>query len=384
MRPTAPVAEPAAPVAEPAADRPASAEQPPTDPWDRYGWVMGAIWLVFLAFPVVGSVQSDLAIGWRVASVTSIVAFAAVYVVGFVLIDRFATTADLQRFGWRWLLLLASLCVVPAVVIGAEALGMLPFMVAFAMFSIDLRFAIALSVAAIGAAIAIPYALGTLNELWFFVLIVALVAVSTGFVRFIEDRQITYRALSKEVTIVSERERVARDVHDVLGHSLTVITVKSELARRLLDVDPERAKAELDDVMALSRTALAEVRATVSGLRVARLDVELEAAAAALGGADIAADLPADPSVADPRHRIVLAWVLREAVTNVVRHSGASRCTVTLRPNGILVEDDGAGLAGVPEGNGLRGLRERVASVGGRLDIGSGVGGSGTRLEVTL
>src|SRR5690606_543184 len=125
-----------------------------------------------------------------------------------------------------------------------------------------------------------------------------------------------------------ERERVARDVHDVLGHSLTVVSVKAELAERLVDVDPARARAELVEIQSLTREALAEIRATVSGLRVARLGDELVAARTALTGAGIEADLPENPDVVDPRHRIVVAWVLREAVTNVVRHSGATRCTV--------------------------------------------------------
>ena len=144
------------------------------------------------------------------------------------------------------------------------------------------------------------------------------------------DRGEDYERMSRDLAIVEERERVARDVHDVLGHSLTVVTVKAELAERLVDLDPERAKGELAEIQALSRQALAEIRATVGGLRVARLGDELASARTALAGAGIEAHVPDDPGAVDPRHRTVLAWVLREATTNVVRHSDADACWVEL------------------------------------------------------
>lgn len=356
----------------------------PVDPWERYGWVMGAIWLVFLAFPLIESFQADTAPLWRAASVLAIVAFAAVYVWGFIRFDTFDSWTQVQGFGVRVLVALALLTVVPALVIGTEALGMLPFLVAFAMFSLAVRIALAFGVAMLVVAVLVPLALGTMDVDWFFLVIVGLVFASTAIVRVLEERGSVHRELTQQMTIVSERERVARDVHDVLGHSLTVVTVKAELARRLVDVDPARAKHELDQIQSLTRTALAEIRATVAGLRVARIDDELASAAVALAGSGIEAELPDDPSVVDPRHRIVLAWVLREAVTNVVRHSGARRCVVRLESAGLLVEDDGVGRSVSTDGNGLRGVRERVTAAGGELVVGPGTGGSGTRLEVSL
>lgn len=362
----------------------AEPDEAPQDPWERYGWVMGAIWLVFLAFPVVSSVQAEWSTPWRAASVVSIVAFGTVYVLAFMRLDTLDTWADVHRYGLGRLAVLLLLCVVPAVVIGVGALGMLPFLVAFSMFSLYLRWALVVGGAALLATIIVPALSGLLPELWFFALIVTLVFVTTCLVRVLDERGSQQRELSRQMLIVSERERVARDVHDVLGHSLTVVTVKSELARRLVDADPDRAKAELDDINALTRTALAEIRATVAGLRVTRMDVELESARVALAGAGIEAELPDDYSVVDPRHRLVLAWVLREAVTNVVRHSSAHRCVVTLHQAGIIVEDDGLGCAGSREGNGLRGLRERVSQAGGSLSLDTSAGPTGTRLEVRL
>jgi two-component system sensor histidine kinase DesK len=261
---------------------------------------------------------------------------------------------------------------------------MVTFVVAFAMFTLPLATALGIGVAGIGAAVVVPLSLGVLAETWFFVPIVLMVGVSTAVVRVLEQRGAEHQQMAAEMALVAERERVARDVHDVLGHSLTVVTVKAELAQRLVDADPERAKAELAHIQSLTREALAEIRATVAGLRVARLADELKSAAAALADAGVAADLPVDPSIVDPRHRIVLAWVLREAVTNVVRHSAARRCTVEMGSSTLSVTDDGRGLADCREGNGLQGVRERVAGAGGTLSVGPGPAGRGTTVRVKI
>ena len=203
-------------------------------------------------------------------------------------------------------------------------------------------------------------------------------------VRVLERRGAEHRALTDHLAVTTERERVARDVHDVLGHSLTVVTVKAELAERLVDTDPERAKAELAQIRDLTRQSLAEIRATVGGLRVARLTDQIASTHEALENAGISSELTGDPSAVDPRHRVVLAWSLREAVTNVVRHSSASTCRIELGSDFLTVDDDGEGLRGRREGNGLRGLRERVAFAGGTVEVGPGPSGEGTRLKVQL
>jgi two-component system, NarL family, sensor histidine kinase DesK len=218
---------------------------------------------------------------------------------------------------------------------------------------------------------------------WALVGVVLLVGAIAGIVRQLEERGEEHRRMAGDLAMVAERERVARDVHDVLGHSLTVVTVKAELAERLVDEDPDAAKAELAEIRSLTRQALAEIRATVGGLRVARLADELDAGRTALEAAGIEARLPSDVSVVDPRHRIVLAWALREAITNVMRHSGASTCTVELGPASLTVCDDGRGLRGHAEGNGLRGVRERVTAAGGSVAVADGPDG-GTVVEVTM
>ncbi len=354
------------------------------NPWERFGWIMGAIWLVFLLFPLVAATTVDTSWAGHVLAVAAILGFAGVYVYGFVRLGRIEEWTQVNRLGWRVLAVLVVLTAAAASVIGVSALGMITFLVAFAVFTLPLASALAIAVAGIGIAVLVPLALGSFEENWFFVPIVLMVGISTGVVRVLEQRGASHQEMVAEMALIAERERVARDVHDVLGHSLTVVTVKAELAQRLVDADPERAKAELAQIQSLTREALAEIRATVAGLRVARLADELDSAAAALADAGVTAELPADPSVVDPRHRIVLAWVLREAATNVVRHSAARTCTVELGSSTLSVTDDGRGIDGRPDGNGLRGLRERVAGAGGRLSLGPGPAGRGTTLRVDL
>jgi two-component system sensor histidine kinase DesK len=189
------------------------------------------------------------------------------------------------------------------------------------------------------------------------------------------------------LAVVEERARFSRDLHDVLGHSLTVVAMKSELAARLVDVDPARAKTEMQDVERLSREALQGLRRAVSGYREADLDAELVSARAALEAAAIDAALPTDGDAAADDVRSLFAWVLREGVTNVVRHAAASRVRVALTRTALTIEDDGTGLldpdaASTTPGNGLRGLRERADAVGATLTTGtSDLGGFLLRVE---
>lgn len=195
------------------------------------------------------------------------------------------------------------------------------------------------------------------------------------------------RATQNEMALLAaerERGRVARDIHDILGHSLTVITVKAELAGRLVHSDPNRAQAEIGEVEALARGALADVRATVSGFRGVNVSGELAGARVALEAAGIIADLPGSAETIAPEHREMAGWVVREGVTNVVRHSAASRCRVRLDAHEIEIADDGVGPGpGGATSTGLAGLGERVEAAGGRMTVGrSDLGGFRLRVQV--
>lgn len=183
---------------------------------------------------------------------------------------------------------------------------------------------------------------------------------------------------------LAERERIARDLHDVLGHTLSLVVLKSELAGKIIDRDPTRARTEISEVEHIARTALSEVREAIRGYRSEGLAAEIDRARAVLDTAGVTLDCGAKPPQFAPAEETVLSLIVREAVTNIVRHAQASRCRLDFQTNGhgtaLVVEDDGRG--GIrTEGNGLRGMRERVESIGGRLRIDSG---QGTRLLIEI
>jgi two-component system sensor histidine kinase DesK len=189
------------------------------------------------------------------------------------------------------------------------------------------------------------------------------------------------------LAVSEERLRIARDLHDLLGHSLSVIALKSELARKLVEREPTRAAAELDDIQSVSRSALAEVREAVQGYRRLALADALESAQAALAAAGIDCEL-ADVDVALPAAvDAVLAWAVREGSTNVIRHSGATHCLIRVDADehqaALVIEDDGIAPGSTESGSGLRGLRERADRLRGELEAGAGPEG-GFRLQLTV
>jgi two-component system, NarL family, sensor histidine kinase DesK len=168
----------------------------------------------------------------------------------------------------------------------------------------------------------------------------------------------------------NERSRIARDLHDLLGHSLTTITVKAELAQRLSGRDTEGAAREIAEVEALSRRALADVRAAVGNYREVTLAGELATGREVLRAAGIAAELPPAANVVDDATQELFGWVVREGVTNIVRHSRAAWCSVSISPSSVEIVDDGIGGSGPGSGHGLAGLAERVAAAGGVVEAG--------------
>jgi two-component system sensor histidine kinase DesK len=184
---------------------------------------------------------------------------------------------------------------------------------------------------------------------------------------------------------VAERERIARDLHDVLGHTLSVITLKSELAGKLIDRDPQRAGKEIREVEQISRQALSDVRDAIRGYRSKGLAAELAQAKSTLETAGLTVQCDAATTVILPAmQESVLSLAVREAVTNVVRHARARSCRMRLeQQNGscrLEIHDDGLGSSN-GEGNGLRGMRERVEMLGGTLHRSTE---SGTTLTITL
>jgi two-component system sensor histidine kinase DesK len=192
------------------------------------------------------------------------------------------------------------------------------------------------------------------------------------------------------MAVAEERLRIAGDLHDLLGHTLSVITLKSELAGRMVESDPPRAEAELEDIQRVSRQALAEVREAVQGYRRMAIADALDGARAALATAGIACRVENSIDGLDADVEDVLAWTVREATTNVLRHSRARECAITLTrgPGGVVlrVDDDGAAVAGAPEASaGLAGIAQRADRLHGSLEAGPRPGGGfGLRLVLPL
>jgi len=189
----------------------------------------------------------------------------------------------------------------------------------------------------------------------------------------------------RRMAATAERERIGRDLHDLLGHTLSLITLKLELAGKLHDRGDGRARLEISEAEAVARQALAQVRSAVTGIRSNDVAAELAAARLLLECSEVHlhyAPPPPLPESIEP----ALALVLREAITNIARHAQATRATVALQIQGrtLLLEiaDDGRGSSG-EEGNGMKGMRERVAALGGTLDV-QATRAAGTRVSVKL
>lgn len=190
----------------------------------------------------------------------------------------------------------------------------------------------------------------------------------------------------RRLAALAERERIGRDLHDLLGHTLSLVALKSELAGKLLDRDVAAARREIDEVMRVARDALAQVRRAVTGIRAAGLAAELASAKLLLESGGVAFRYALADVALTPELETVLALGVREAVTNIQRHARALRAEVALeqRHGRVLLRigDDGRGSAIVP-GNGLTGMRERIEALGGDLRIDSAPG-RGTRVEIEL
>ena len=184
--------------------------------------------------------------------------------------------------------------------------------------------------------------------------------------------------LDAELAAVRERERIARDLHDVLGHTLTTIAVKSDLAGRLMETDPDAARREVAEIRDASRATLRDVRAAVAGMNATTLQAEINRARSALDSAGVTLAVTGPAPDLEPRADTALGLALREGVTNIIRHSSARTARLTLDSGRgaarLALEDDGGGAEPV-EGEGLTGMRRRLEALGGRLETGRGDAG---------
>lgn len=368
-----------------------TAPRPPAerDPWDRYGWVMAAVWLIFLIYPALALVRSTAGVGWIVLGWAALVVFVVLYIGGF--IRGLRLDSGLGRpvpAGQWWIfgaLIACMLLTIPGA--GVSYISFLPFLMSFASYGLTraahwVTMGCALVITALSVFL-IPGGLPYLTVL----VIVALLGVVNTVTTWLIIRSAETERLGRELATSAGREAAARDVHDLIGHSLTVVQLKAQLAQRLIETDPERAKAELADITALTAEAIAGVRATVAGARATTLVEQLASGRDALQAAGVDLRVDGEPAALSPVQSLTASWVLREAITNVLRHAGASEVSVTIIPGSLIVADDGRGPAsdapahGAIEGNGVRGMRERAAAAGAALEFGPGPAG-GTRVEL--
>jgi two-component system, NarL family, sensor histidine kinase DesK len=348
-------------------------------------WIWALPWMFFLAFPVADLVLTPRPALVRIGAGVLLAAFTAAYV------SVFAQLGCEGPALWRAELVVAVLGTGLAFWLGPSWCGLLVYVSAAASVGLPRRWVWPAVAGAAGACAAVVGLAGLLGELFFLPLLCVLTAFAlqgTRHLLSLNAQLVEARDELARNAVAEERLRFARDLHDLLGHSLSLIALKSELAGRLAEVDPARAKAEMADVEAAARRALAEVRDAVSGYRQVSCAQALAEARAALSGAGVAVRLPARvPTLPGPVDA-ALGWVVREATTNVLRHSGARAVTVTLTEDGaeavLTVTDDGRGPADDTEpGSGLAGLAERVGALGGALTGGAGRDG-GYELRAVL
>ena len=348
------------------------------------------LWLAFMAYPV-----GDL-IGHRVAgpdalAAAGLVAFTALYV--WLVWLEYRGPAGRERLQLALLGGMAALAVATGVAYGGNWVGTFIYLSAACALALPRR--------ATPAAVALV-SLGMLGlcrldridttNTAFFVFVTAAVGVmvlsSQRTFALVEELRQAREEVAR-LAVGEERLRFARDLHDLLGHSLSLIVVKSQLARRLLDRDPEAVGREVHDIESVAQRSLVEVREAVSGYHKPVLDTELLGARTALDAAGIETTIDRPAVELPPEVEAVLAWTVREASTNVIRHSGARHSTIRLVPAldqaSVEIVDDGHGVNGSEGGGtGLTGLRERLRQAGGRLEAGPRDDGPGFRVRAIV
>jgi two-component system sensor histidine kinase DesK len=343
----------------------------------QLGAIIGpSVFLFYLVEPISAVLGSSMPLWQVILVLTAIAVFAASYV--------YVAAFGQFRSNLVRALLIIWLCLFPvffAVVLGPDMLIFLTYAVAPALMLLPAYIGFGLG---LGSAVSLIVATWVIdgaadyNSALILVVLTLGMFSFAGLIRTVRELRATQGKMAR-LAVAEERSRLARDLHDVLGHSLTTITVKAGLARRVLEssTDRQRAIDEVRDVEELARQAMSDVRATVSGYRTASLPAELVGARAALSAAGIAADLPRAVDNVTAGLQETFAYVLREGITNVIRHSGATRCQVRLGDTWLEVRDNGASAADRVTssrerggGHGLSGLAERVATVDGTLEAG--------------
>ena len=365
-------------------------------PWLRAFWF--TVWLAFLAYPAGDIVHHRIHGAGAAAAAAGLVAFVALYEV---IVWRVPWGSPLPATDPVTLGLLAVFAALTAALafgFGPSWIGNFIYLSVLLASALPLRPAVAGVVAnsAVTLLAGLAFHIGASNVAFFpfMTLMIGMMVVGwRRMVMLVAELREAHGEVAR-LAVSEERLRFARDLHDLLGHSLSLIVLKSELARRLLErdpADPAAAAREIREIETVGRQSLIEVREAVTGYRTQSLADELDQARAVLSAAGIEPTVRLAAGPVEAPVEAVLGWAVREGVTNVVRHSGARHCDIAVvaaaEAASVEIRDDGRGPGGAPPGSGLRGLEERLALAGGTIVVGPAGGpppGTGFRLLATV
>lgn len=353
--------------------------------WDRRGWLVAGVWVLFLVFPVLDLLLDDYPMATRVIGLALIAAFAAIYLQSYArfswAIGRGGTSARRAHVNF---LLLCAIILIGMPVIGLTTMGMFPFITSFAAFLLGRKWAIGAYGAVLVLSFALPLAYGQFMDAIFLIGLNLVLMVVYAIIVAAIERSAEAEQIRSDYLLVAEQERMARDVHDGIGHSLTALNLKAQLALRLLDAqDYAQARGELEQLSALAVDALDSVRTTVQGLSRQDLEAELAGLRQACIGNGLDFTVAGTAGQIPLRWRSHVAWILREAVTNVLRHAHASTVTIHIEPGRASIDDDGDGLQANSAGHGIRGMQERARQIGASCTVGASRLG-GTSVQVVF
>jgi two-component system sensor histidine kinase DesK len=377
--------------------------------WIR--WFFSGIWLVYLIAPVAELFGNGHGPLWIAGGVTLVVVFCATYLAVLVTWESYPRRAHIG------LAVIVALAVIACLVYGGDWTSMWIYVSAATGFVFPGRRRALIAVAVVGACYALLCWIDHVSATQLVVELLPVVLIGWAMVGFRLQLVLMFELRQARETVAKlaaneERLRLARDMHDLTGQSLSLITLKAELAAKRLARLPESAEldavlSEISDIGRVSRQTLQDIREAVSGYRRPTLAVEIITARTSLEAAGI--QLEDDPALMvrsgtfNPDAEAALAWCLREAATNVIRHSGARNCRIRLTEQAgeisLEVSDDGRGFgapdaaapdaAAAPDmtagGTGLHGMSERLSAVGGRFSVSpAGRDGRGFRLTATV
>ncbi|QIV86730.1 sensor histidine kinase [Glutamicibacter mishrai] len=353
--------------------------------WDRRGWLVAGVWVIFLVFPVLDLLVEDYSLPTRIIGLALIALFATVYLQSYSKfsskIGQGGTSARRAHVNF---LVLCAIIVLGIPVVGLTTMGLFPFITSFAIFLLGRRWAIAAYSAVLVLSFALPIIYGQFMDAIFLIglnlVLMVVYAITVAAIR----RSTEAEKMRSDYLLVAEQERVARDVHDGIGHSLTALNLKAQLALRLLDQEQyARARGELEQLSALAVDALDSVRTTVQGLSRQDLAAELAELRKACNDNNLEFTVAGSAEQVPMQLRSHVAWILREAVTNVLRHAHASRIVLQLESGHVSIEDDGDGLQASTPGHGIRGMQERAKQFGASCTVGASRLG-GTSVQVAF